>query len=82
MISKENKIAMLTLTGETLFGDRWQTDLARSLNISDARKVRQWLSSDRVIPDRIINQLLELLTERKDLIDTALIDIKNKKRLN
>jgi len=78
MASKEKKIAMLTLTGETLFGERWQTDLARALKLSDARRIRQWLSGDRVMPDNIIRQLLDLLTAQKSMIDAVLLDINSR----
>lgn len=34
----------LRKVGETLFGSRWQTPLARSLGMKDASLVRKWLS--------------------------------------
>lgn len=75
MATKAKKIEMLTLTGQVLFGERWQTDLAKGLNLSDARRIRQWLSSDRPIPDGIIQQLSDLLKERSVSINAALFTL-------
>ena len=52
-----------------------QTDLARHLCLSDGRRIRQWLSGDRPIPDGIWKDIARLLTERKSVIDDALDDL-------
>lgn len=50
--------------GEALFGHQWQTALAGALGLSDARRVRQWLSGERRIPDGIWGDVKRLLKER------------------
>lgn len=35
---------ILIQCGRALYGERWQTDLARDLGLSDGRRIRQWLS--------------------------------------
>jgi len=62
----------LTAAGCALYGERWQTDLARDLGLSDGRRIRQWLSGDRPIPDGVWIDIAKLLTERKVVIDRAL----------
>lgn len=78
-ISTSNRYAVrcpdtLASIGKILYGDRWQTDLAHDLKLSDARRVRQWLSLDRPIPDNIWPDLMKLLIERRNTLNTA-IDI-------
>jgi len=40
---------LLKKVGRALYGERWPTDLARDLKLSDGSRVRQWLSGDRPI---------------------------------
>lgn len=63
---------ILTKAGLALYGERWQTSLARDLGLSDGRRIRQWLSGDRPIPDGVYTDLVELLKQRKVLIDETL----------
>lgn len=39
----------LTEIGRAMYGDQWQSALARDLNLSDARRIRYWLTG-RTIP--------------------------------
>ena len=68
----EKKKEVLIKSGQALYGERWQTDLARDLGLSDGRRIRQWLSGDRPIPEGVWNDIAKLLTERKMVIDEAL----------
>ena len=54
--------------GTALFGERWQTDLSRELKLSDPRRLRQWLNDERQIPPGIMEDLVELLEARQELI--------------
>ena len=47
----------------------------RIVEVSDGRRIRQWLSGDRPIPDGIWKDIARLLTERKSVIDDALCDL-------
>lgn len=51
--------------GESLYGERWQTDLANALGLTDARRIRQWLSGDRPIPFGIWQDLAALLKSKQ-----------------
>ena len=68
---------ILIQCGQALYGERWQTDLARDLGLSDGRRIRQWLSDDRPIPEGVWNDLGKLLADRKIVINEALIAIHN-----
>lgn len=61
----------LRLAGETLFGERWQTDLTRALGLSDSRRIRQWLSGDRSIPVGIWTDILVLLRQKQTSIESV-----------
>lgn len=73
-MKKDNK-SLLIAIGSALYGDRWQTDLARDLGLSDGRRIRQWLSGDRPIPDGIWDDLEKLLAKRKAVIDHAMNEL-------
>ncbi len=74
-----DKIEALITAGQALYGDRWQTDLARDLDLSDARRIRQWLTKSRPIPQSILNDLAGLLRERQSLISDTLEMLKTLK---
>lgn len=50
--------------GTILYGDRWQSDLARALNVND-RRVRQWIAGERPIPAGIWADIAALLRQRQ-----------------
>lgn len=51
--------------GEALFGERWQTDLAEALQLSDARRIRSWLSGERSIPPTVWADIAGLMRQRQ-----------------
>lgn len=53
---------LLRQAGEALYGSRWQTDLARDLNVAD-RTVRRWAISGDV-PPGAWGDIRRLLRER------------------
>lgn len=57
-------VELLVEAGRALYGDRWQTDMAAALGLSDARRIRQWLTGDRPTPPGIWKDLLTLIDER------------------
>ncbi len=59
--------------GQALYGDRWQSDIARDLGLSDARRVRQWMAGERPIPPGVWADLGALAVERKTKLE-AIID--------
>lgn len=56
--------AELAEAGQALYGERWQTDLARDLGLSDGRRIRQWMSGDRPIPTGVWADITRLLRKR------------------
>jgi hypothetical protein len=54
---------LLKRTGEALYGPRWQSDLARDLNVTD-RTVRRWVEGTSNVPDRVYVDLLRLCEGR------------------
>jgi len=68
----DTKKEFLKKSGQALYGERWQTDLSRDLGLSDGRRIRQWLSGDRPIPDGVWRDLAALLSERKAVINEVL----------
>lgn len=61
--------------GTALYGARWQTDLARDLNLSDARRIRQWMAGERPIPVGVWADLGNLLRERQFTISDVLVSL-------
>lgn len=57
------KIADLEIIGQSIFGERWQSALARALNVDD-RTVRRWLSGESRLPTDIDRKIF-LLAEQK-----------------
>jgi hypothetical protein len=54
---------LLREAGEALYGPRWQSDLARDLNVTD-RTVRRWIAGDVPIPHSLWTELRALLKAR------------------
>ena len=71
-------VAELRKVGEALFGNQWQTDLARALGLSSPRRVRQWLSGDRPIPVGVWADVCDLLRQRQMTIDRVLDELDGK----
>lgn len=77
----ENRRGLLISAGQLLFGERWQTELARALGLSDGRRIRQWLSGDRPIPVGIWDDLRKLLKDRSSEIALILKTFKTSRSL-
>jgi hypothetical protein len=66
--------ADLTAAGRALYGEFWQIPLSRDLGVSKM-SVRRWHSGYRKIPDRVEEDVIELLAARqveriRDIIST------------
>lgn len=64
----KSDVEALIAVGKVLYGERWQTDLARDLKLSDARRIRQWVAGERNMPTGIRSELAALLRERARVI--------------
>lgn len=67
--------ALLSQAGEALYGPRWQSELARDLDIDD-RTMRRWVAGDSSVPSGVAVDLLRLLTEWASDIDDLIPKIK------
>lgn len=66
---------LLKDTGEALYGPRWQSDLARDLDVSD-RTMRRWVSGVDDLPPGVATDLWRLCEERAALIDEVIERLK------
>ena len=58
--------------GKALYGDQWQTNLAKELGLSDARRIRFWLTNERKIPTGVRADIFVLLNKKKMKIETII----------
>lgn len=63
---------LLVEAGEALYGPRWQSELARDLDVSD-RTMRRWTAGTSDVPSGLYLDLLRLTQERAAALD-ALAD--------
>jgi hypothetical protein len=54
---------LLQRCGEALYGPRWQSELARAVDISD-RTMRRWVADPHEIPFGVWKDIQQLLFER------------------
>ena len=66
---------LLETAGEALYGPRWQSELARALDVSD-RTVRRWVSGVDKVPPGVFVDLLRLTQERALTLDALADDLK------
>ena len=55
---------LLRQIGEAIYGERWQSDMRDALGLTDATRIRDWLSGRRRIPAGVVTDLLNLARER------------------
>ncbi len=56
--------ALLLACGRALYGERWQSPLARDLGVAD-RTMRRWVAGSYPVPEGIAADLLKLVQERR-----------------
>lgn len=66
---------LLRDAGEALYGQRWQTDIARDLGVND-RTIRRWLSGADDLPNGVALDLLRLCMERAQALDDMVVRLK------
>jgi len=59
---------LLKRVGEALYGPRWQSEVARDLEVSD-RTVRRWVDGSYDVPDGVYLDLIRLCQERSAELD-------------
>ena len=65
---KAMTIEQLQQAGRLLYGDQWQSNLARALDVDD-RTVRRWASGESAIKQSIANEIIELLKNNQSEIN-------------
>lgn len=63
------------MTGEALYGDRWQTPIARDLGVT-SRTVRHWCAAKHECPSDITVRLLPLVEQRGEVLRHVLSALK------
>lgn len=64
-------IDQLIAAGQLLYGDQWQANLARSLDV-DVRRIRHWTAGTRPISDFVDAEIKQLLTDKQKNIEDFL----------
>jgi len=62
---------LLRETGESLYGARWQSELARDLAIND-RTMRRWLAGANGVPEQVREELRVLAQARRKALDQVI----------
>ncbi len=57
---------LLQRAGETLFGERWQTDMANALGLGDSARIRQMLTGRRPVPPGIAATVVAMLRQASE----------------
>ena len=57
------QFSLLRAAGEALYGPRWQSELARALDVSD-RTMRRWAAGSDAMPPGVVLDLLPLCDTR------------------
>lgn len=60
----------LAAIGRALYGERWQSELARALNVAD-RTVRRWIAGEMEPSQGVWTDLRRVVTERAQEIARA-----------
>lgn len=55
----------LEQAGKVLYGDQWQSNLARSLGV-DSRRIRQWMAGERKPQPGVVLDVIKLLDENRE----------------
>lgn len=66
---------LISKIGSTLYGERWQGDLARALGVKD-RTVRYWVAGQGAIKQGVWDEIVALLSNKAADAQTALELIK------
>lgn len=67
-------IEQLEQAGRLLYGDQWQSDLSRALDV-DSRTVRRWASGESDIKGSISDEIIELLKANQKEVGKYLASI-------
>lgn len=63
-------LPLLIAVGQALYGERWQSPLARDLAVAD-RTMRRWVAGTYPVPEGVRDDLLRLCAERGALLEAV-----------
>lgn len=66
---------LLTDIGRALWGERWQTEMSRALDVTD-RTIRGWAAGERPTPTGVFVDLLRIVIERQSALDDLIAKIR------
>lgn len=69
-------VEKLEEVGKVLYGDVWQTNLARELGIG-SRLVRQWLAGERIMHYKYYQKIVDILNQKEKDIGEVLISLED-----
>lgn len=67
---------LLIACGQALYGERWQSPLARDVGVSD-RTMRRWVAGTQPVPPGLTADLLRLTQERAGALDALSARLRN-----
>ena len=73
-MTPDQRLQLLTRTGEALYGARWQSAISEDLRTSD-RTIRRWVAGDTEIPWGVMAELRGLLMARGVAINGIIADM-------
>jgi hypothetical protein len=69
-------IKKIIIVGHALYGERWQSELARDLDV-DPRTVRRWVAGDTTPGFDVTPHLIRLCEGRIDQLRAVIKNLKN-----
>lgn len=70
-----NNSLLLREVGEAMYGPRWQSELARDLDVA-IRTMQRWAAGDAPLPAGLYLDCLQLATERAAMLDDLIDRLK------
>lgn len=65
---------LLRSVGEALYGDYWQSALARDLGVA-SRTVRRWAAGGEAVRPRIADEIYRLILRRRDALQALVPEL-------
>lgn len=73
-LGKKMNKDLLIMCGKTLYGELWQSQLARALKVN-TRTVRRWIEKDSITKAKYIHKIHKLLIDKKIQIESLAQDV-------
>lgn len=67
-------VRLVRLGGEALYGNQWQTPLAKAIGVSD-RTMRRWVTGQSHVPTSAADEMMQVAAHRANGIEQLLLEI-------